>query len=211
MALFIKRTETGTHAPMYTIGANKTVLLVGLGNIGKEYVGTRHNIGFAAIDAFATQQDFASWVLKKDLKATITMATIGGTRIILAKPTTFMNNSGEAVQAIMQYYKLSPSDVVVVHDELDVAFGKIRTSLEGGAAGHNGIKSVITHMGEQFGRIRIGVGPKKPAQIDSADFVLAQFTTVENKKIPATLNEVASILSDYTASGSLFVETRTVL
>jgi peptidyl-tRNA hydrolase, PTH1 family len=211
MALFIKRTETGTHAPMYTIGANKTVLIVGLGNIGKEYMGTRHNIGFAAIDAFATQQDFASWVLKKDLKATITMATIGGTRIILAKPTTFMNNSGEAVQAIVQYYKLSPSDVVVVHDELDVAFGKIRTSLEGGAAGHNGIKSVITHMGEQFGRIRIGIGPKTPAQIDSADFVLAQFTAAENKKIPATLNEVASILSDYTASGSLFVETRTVL
>lgn len=211
MALFVKRTETGTHAPLYTIGANKTVLIVGLGNIGKEYVGTRHNIGFAAVEAFAAQQDFAAWVLKKDLKASITMATIGGTRIILAKPTTFMNNSGEAVQAIAHFYKLQPSDVVIVHDELDVAFGKIRTSTEGSAAGHNGIKSVIAHMGEHFGRIRIGIGPKKPAQIDSADFVLASFTAAETKKIPATLNEVASILSDYTASGNLFVETRSVL
>lgn len=211
MALFIKKNETGTHIPLYTIGAHKTVLVVGLGNIGREYDGTRHNIGFAAIDYFAKQQDFGAWTDKKSFKATVATHTIGGTRIILAKPTTYMNNSGEAVQAIAQFYKIKPADIVVVHDELDIDWGKIRTSNEGSAAGHNGIKSVIAHIGENFGRVRIGIGPKKPAQIDSADFVLAQFSAAEIKKIPATINEVASILSDFSASGTLYIETRSVL
>ncbi len=211
MALFVKKTNTGTHVPLYTIGANKTVLIVGLGNIGKDYDNTRHNIGFSSVDFFAKQQDFPSWVLKKDLKAHITMATIGGTRIILAKPTTFMNVSGEAVQALCNFYKISSSDVLVVHDELDIDFGKIRTSTEGGAAGHNGIKSVITHLGQAFGRVRIGIGPKTPEQIDSADFVLATFSADQQKHLHTLHKEVASILADYAASGTLYVETRSTL
>lgn len=211
MALFVKKTNTGTHAPLYTIGANRTVLIVGLGNIGKEYTSTRHNIGFTCVDFFAEQQDFPAWVLKKDLKAHVTMMTIGGTRIILAKPTTFMNLSGEAVQAICNFYKLATSDVLVVHDELDIDFGKIRTSQEGGAAGHNGIKSIIAQLGQNFGRIRIGIGPKTPEQTDSADFVLAAFSTDQQKHMHTLHKEVTSILADYAASGTLYVETRTVL
>jgi len=211
MALFIKKTDTGTHAPLYTLSANKTVLVVGLGNVGAEYDDTRHNIGFAAVDYFASQQSFGPWTHKKDLKALITTQTVAGTRVILAKPTTFMNNSGEAVQAIAHFYKVGPQDTLVVHDELDIAFGKLRTTTSGSAAGHNGIKSVITHIGESFGRIRIGIGPKTPAQIDSADFVLAKFDYELHTQLQATYKEVASIISDFSASGSLFVETRTIL
>ena len=211
MALFVKKTNTGTHAPLYTIGANKTVLIVGLGNIGKEYDNTRHNIGFSSVDYFAEQQDFPAWILKKDLKAHISMATVGGTRIILAKPTTFMNLGGDAVRAIAAFYKLAPGDILVVHDELDIDFGKIRTSTEGGAAGHNGIKSVIAQLGDAFGRVRIGIGPKTPAQIDSADFVLARFSADQQKHLPTLHKEVASIVTDYAASGSLYIETRNTL
>jgi peptidyl-tRNA hydrolase, PTH1 family len=211
MALFMKKTQTGSHTPLYTIGSSKTILVVGLGNIGKDYDGTRHNIGFAAVDYYAQQQDFGTWTVKKDLKAAIAVQNVAGTRVILAKPTTFMNLSGDAVQAVAHFYKVSVADILIVHDELDIDFGKIRTSIDGSAAGHNGIKSVIAVLGENFGRVRIGVGPKKPAQIDSADFVLASFTAAETKKIPATVKEAASIISDFSAAGSLYVETRSVL
>lgn len=207
----MKKTDTGTHAPIYTIGSNKTVLVIGLGNVGREYDGTRHNIGFEAVDYYAEQQNFADWVVKKDLKAAVSSQTVAGTRVILAKPTTFMNLSGEAVQAVAHFYKVSPSDILIVHDELDIDFGKIRTSVDGSAAGHNGIKSVIEHNGDKFGRIRIGIGPKSPEKMDSADFVLAKFNDKELKKIPATVKEVSSIISDFSASGSLFIETRNVL
>ena len=211
MGLFVKKTEIGSSAPLYTIGANKTVIVVGLGNIGKEYANTRHNIGFEAVNFYAEQQGFGSWVLKKDLKCNITMSNVGGTRVILVKPTTFMNLSGDAVQAVAHFYKVSQTDILVVHDELDIDFGKIRTSTGGSAAGHNGIKSIISVFGEQFGRARIGIGPKKPAQIDSADFVLATFTATEQKKLPPIIKEVASIINDFSASGSLYVDTMTVL
>lgn len=210
MALFVKKTNTGTHMPLYTIGATKNLLIVGLGNIGKEYDGTRHNIGFAAIDYFAKQQDFSEWTVKKDLKAAISTQTIAGVRVILAKPTTFMNNSGEAVQALQHFYKITPEQTVVVHDELDLKFLSIRTQYGGSAAGHNGIKSVMAHGSEACGRVRVGVGPKKPAQIDSADFVLAKFTDTEAKKLELIYKEVASILADCSASGTLYAETRQV-
>ena len=207
----MKKANTGTHAPIYTIGSNKTVLVVGLGNVGREYDGTRHNIGFEAVDYYAQQQNFPDWVVKKDLKAAVSSQTVAGTRVIMAKPTTFMNLSGEAVQAVAHFYKVSPSDILIVHDELDVDFGKIRTSVDGSAAGHNGIKSVIEHNGDKFGRVRVGIGPKKPEQIDSADFVLAKLTDKEQKKIPATIKEVTRIMRDFSSSGNLFIETRNVL
>lgn len=211
MGLFVKKTAIGTHAPLYTIGAQKTMLVVGLGNIGKEYDLTRHNIGFDCVDYYANQQDFGAWTLKKDLKCSVSTANIGGTRIILAKPITYMNASGEAVQALMNFYKIAAGNLLLVHDELDIDFGKIRTASDGSAAGHNGIKSVILHNGEHFGRVRVGIGPKKPQQIDSADYVLAKFTESEIKKLPYIHKEVASIIADYCASGSLYAETRSVL
>ncbi len=211
MGLFVKRNEVGNSTPFYTTSASKTVLVAGLGNPGKEYVGTRHNIGFEAIDQVVDYLAIGPWANKKDLKCQIATGIVSGTRVVAIKPSTFMNNSGEAVQSASHFYKIAPSDILVIHDELDIAFGKIRTSVDGSAAGHNGIKSVIAQMGQAFGRVRIGVGPKKPAAIDSADFVLAKFTSAQAKQVPDLCKEAVSIASDFIASGELFVETRSVI
>src|SRR5882762_5438852 len=170
MALFQKKSNTSSAAPLYTLGLQKTVLIVGLGNPGKEYDKTRHNIGFAALDSFAAKLDFPDWITKKDLKSLISTQTIGDTRVVLVKPTTFMNLSGEAVQAVQHFYKVPDSQVVAVHDELDIPFGQIRTRLGGSDAGHNGIKSLIAHIGDGFGRVRVGVSNDISQKADSTDF-----------------------------------------
>ena len=163
MALFQKNPYDSTEKqPLYTLGLNKTVLVVGLGNKGKEYGGTRHNIGFDCIDAFARATDLSTWVEKKDLKCLLASGTVGNTRVIAIKPTTYMNLSGEAVQAAVNFYKIAPSSITVVHDELDIPFGQIRTRMGGSDAGNNGIKSIIQHMGEDFGRVRIGIKADTP-------------------------------------------------
>ena len=212
MALFQNRPQTSDAIKFYTLGQNKTILIVGLGNPGKEYDNTRHNIGFAAVDFFAEKHNFSPWVNKKDLKCHLTSHTISEVRVLLAKPTTFMNLSGEAVQAIASFYKISSDQIIVVHDELDIPFGQIRTRLGGSAAGHNGIKSVSQYIGEQYGRVRVGIGPKTPEQIDSADFVLAKFSKNENEELPNLLRETSAVLSEYIYSGqALVTETRSFL
>ncbi len=211
MALFQKRPQVGENIQFYTLGQNKTVLIVGLGNIGKQYDNTRHNIGFAAIDHFASTNDFPAWIEKKDLKAHYSSHTLGGTRVILIKPTTFMNLSGESVQATTSFYKVDPAAVVVLHDELDIPFGQIRTRVGGSAAGHNGIKSVTQHMGEEYGRVRIGIGPKEHDAQDSADFVLARFSKDQEAQMNNLLRESSAILSEYVYGGQLMAETRNFL
>lgn len=120
-----------------------------------------------------------------------------------------MNLSGEAVLAVMQFYKIPASQVVVVHDELDINFGIIRTRIGGAAAGHNGIKSIMQHLGEDFGRVRIGIGPKIPDTIDSSDFVLAKFTSDEQKQLPPLTQEISAIISEYIfGDGQLLIESR---
>src|SRR5205807_917567 len=113
MALFQKKPQTSSSAPLYTLGLNKTVLIVGLGNPSKQYADTRHNLGFRCVDAFAQQHEFPAWTARKDLKSHLTSHNIGDARVILAKPTTFMNKSGEAVQAVQQFYKLPANQMVV--------------------------------------------------------------------------------------------------
>lgn len=211
MALFQKRPEVGHGITFTTYGMNKTILIVGLGNIGDEYVGTRHNIGFACVDEFARKNDFAPWVNKTDFKCQVTQATLGETRIILCKPTTFMNLSGEAVQAIAHFYKIQLDKIIAVHDELDIAFGQVRLRMGGSSAGHNGIKSLTKHLGEGYGRIRVGIGPKTPEQIDSADFVLQKFSATEAKELPKLTREVAAALSELAYGAPLSPETRSFL
>jgi PTH1 family peptidyl-tRNA hydrolase len=209
MSLFQRLPQASNPKAFYTIGLNKTVLFIGLGNPGQEYIGTRHNIGFECIEAFAKKNDFPVWTNKKDLRCQLTQATIDGTRVLLIKPTTFMNLSGEAVLAVMQFYKIPASQVVVVHDELDINFGIIRTRIGGAAAGHNGIKSIMQHLGEDFGRVRIGIGPKIPDTIDSSDFVLAKFTSDEQKQLPPLTQEISAIISEYIfGDGQLLIESR---
>ncbi len=208
MALLTKRPITETVSPLFTFSASKTMLIVGLGNIGAEYDGTRHNIGFACIDRFAEEHSFDPWVHKKDLKSFITQHTLGDTRVILAKPTTYMNLSGEAVQAVASFYKIGIDHIIIVADELDIPFGQIRMRIGGGAAGHNGVKSVIQHIGENFGRVRIGIGPKLHEKQDSADFVLATFSETEQKRLPDLTREVTAILTEIIYGGQLHPETR---
>lgn len=211
MALFQRRPELGSSLRFTTIGSNKQLLIVGLGNIGDEYSGTRHNIGFQAIDAYARKNDFDPWVKKTDLKCLMTTKNIGETRVLLIKPTTYMNLSGEAVQAVVRFYKLSLDQIIVAHDELDINFGQIRTRRGGGSAGHNGIKSVTQHCGEAYGRVRIGIGPKTPEQIDSADFVLQKFNASEQDSLRPLLQETNAILSEYAHGAPITPETRPFL
>lgn len=212
MALFQKKPETGSRLSYTTFGMNKILLIVGLGNPGTEYAKTRHNAGFMAVDDFARRNSFDPWINKKDLQAEYTSGTIDGGRVILCKPTTFMNLSGQAVLAVANFYKIQPVSVIVVYDDLDVNFGQIRTRLGGSAAGHNGIKSISKLLGtEEYGRVRIGIGPKQPAQIDSADFVLQDFNKTEAGQLPVMNQEVSAVLSEFAYGAPVAADTRSFL
>jgi peptidyl-tRNA hydrolase, PTH1 family len=209
MGLFVKKPITESSAPLYTLGQNTTVLIVGLGNPGKEYEHTRHNIGFDIVDYFVKKQGFEGWIIKKDLHSVQASGTIGGTRVILCKPTTFMNESGRAVKEMQHFYKIDNGKTLVVYDELDLKFGCIRTRMGGSSAGHNGIKSVTRACGESYGRMRIGIGEKKHHKMETNDFVLGKFDKSEQEHLPALLQESNAILSEYAhGSGELLAETR---
>lgn len=212
MALFQRNPHSDKeHQPLFSVGVNKNILVIGLGNIGKEYKQTRHNIGFACIDAFAKAHEFDGWVEKKDLKCLMSTKTLGDTRVILCKPTTFMNLSGEAAQKVAHFYKIHHEQIIAVHDELAIQFGQVRTRIGGSDAGNNGVKSLISHIGTDFGRIRIGIDGNKPAQMDSADYVLAKFSKEEQRQLPTLEKEVTSLLTEYIFSGQLPHDTRNFL
>lgn len=212
MAWLQKRPQVSDPTMYYSVGLNKTVLIIGLGNPGKEYDLTRHNVGFIAMDMFVKQNDeMAEWIQKKDLKALISTGRLGDKHVIAMKPTTFMNLSGSAVQAVSNFYNILPADMVVIHDELDIDFGQIRLRTGGSSAGHNGIKSISEQIGEEYGRIRIGIGPKKPARIKSEDFVLQKFSKDEQVQLPNLVREVNSIISEYLFGTGLPQDTRNFL
>ena len=149
-------------------------LIVGLGNPGAKYDGTRHNIGFKFINAIVKASSIE--VSKKaSLKSHVYQPVISGQKFLAIKPQTFMNLSGEAVVAVMNFYKIQPSEICVVTDDVDVEFGRVRVRAKGGAGTHNGMKSVVQCLGTQdFMRLRLGIGPK-PEFMDSKDFVLQPF------------------------------------
>ena len=210
MALFVKRSDEDSEiAQLYTFGKELTKVFIGLGNMGKEYDDTRHNVGFMVLDEFADSVD-ASWTHKSDLKCHLAQATVGGTKVYLVKPTTFMNRSGDAVQAIMQFYKISLDDVVIVHDEVDLDLGKIQVKSGGGHAGHNGLRDISAQVGEDYTRLRIGIGPKDPPQMDLSDFVLQRFSAAQLDDLQMVTKEAASMLGEATAD-HLKPETRTVI
>ncbi len=212
MALFQKRPEVGQAIQYYTLGQNKQILIVGLGNPGNEYDGTRHNIGFEAIDAFAKANDFDPWINKKDLKCQMATKRLGDIQVIAVKPTTFMNLSGEAVQAVAHFYKIPAERILAVYDEIDIDFGQIRLRVGGSSAGHNGVKSLIEHLGENFGRVRVGIGPKTHEKMDSADFVLAKFSKEEEPQLKNLTRETTAVLTEYAFSDAqLPQETRNFL
>ena len=149
-------------------------LIVGLGNPGKEYTTTRHNVGFLVLDELARKID-ARFSPNKKLRGDVSELNLNGEKIILLKPSTFMNLSGEAVQKVVDKYKIELSDVWVVHDDVDLDFGVLRIRKDGSAGGHNGLKSIIKMLGsEEFVRIRIGVGAT-PERMALEDWVLSKF------------------------------------
>ena len=131
-------------------------LIVGLGNPGAKYAANRHNIGFMAVDRIAADHGFGPW--KARFQGQVAEGRLGTEKVLLLKPATFMNLSGQSVGEAMRFYKLEPQDVIVIHDEIDLAPGKLRLKAGGGHAGHNGLRSIHAHIGEAYGRVRLGVG-----------------------------------------------------
>ncbi len=165
---------------------NKPVLIVGLGNPGAEYENTRHNVGFMAIDFLAGD---AAWRTEKN--AMTTRVEIDGKRVILAKPQTYMNNSGVSVLGLMTYYKIPLENLIVIHDDMDISVGNCREKIGGSSAGHNGIKSIDANVGREYRRIRIGIGHPRDfgLPIDAADWVLGRFTVEQRKQIDKVISE----------------------
>lgn len=153
---------------------NKPVLVVGLGNPGTEYARTRHNVGFMAVTRLAGAD--ATWRLEKNARTVA--VNIDGRRVIFAMPQTYMNLSGDAVRPLMAFYKIPLENLVVIHDDLDLPVGKMREKTGGGSAGHNGIKSIDAAVGNEYRRIRIGIGHPRDLGLpmSPADWVLGKFT-----------------------------------
>ena len=169
-------------------------LIVGLGNPGKDYQKTRHNLGFMVLDALQKKlkaSGISSWELSKKFNAEICGLTLNNEKIILAKPMTFMNNSGEAIQLIAHFYKLTLADLIVVQDDKDLKLGDLRVQTNRSDAGHNGIKSIIQHLKSQnFTRVRLGVAVDNEKKMrDTAKFVLNKFGLLERKKVEEIINQ----------------------
>lgn len=169
-------------------------LLVGLGNPGKEYVATRHNAGWMALD-FVASEIGATW--KANKTAEIASGIFDGEKVLLVKPLTFMNLSGSVVQPLAAYYKIEPDHVIVLHDDMDFDLGVVRSQFDRTAAGHNGVQDIIDRLSTKaFHRVRIGIGPK---QFEGRDFVLAKFTKEELKIVSlacaTALDQVRAIIS----------------
>jgi len=212
MAWLQKRPQVSDPVNYYSVGLNKVMLIVGLGNPGKQYDLTRHNAGYICLDDFISKnEDMSEWVNKKDLKCHLSQGRLGDAKVFAIKPTTYMNNSGEAVSLVAKFYNVHPDNMVVVHDELDISFGQIRLRKGGSDAGHNGIKSLTNAIGEDYTRIRIGIGPKTPAKISSEDFVLQKFSKDEQTQLNNLTKEVSAIISEFIYSGNLPNETRSFL
>ena len=175
-------------------------LIAGLGNPGRDYTNTRHNIGFDVIETLAGQENI--YVLEKKHKAVIGKGYIGGQKVILAKPQTYMNLSGESIRELADYYKIDvKEELIVIADDISLEAGQIRLRKKGSAGGHNGLKSIITHLGhDEFQRVKMGVGGK-PDGYDLADYVLGHFTQDERKRMDEAAKEAADAIRMILAQG----------
>ena len=211
MGLLQRRTQIGNNLPVYTIGGQQAALIIGLGNPGGRFQGTRHNIGFAVLDYLAEKNDFPAWINKKDLVCQLTIQTIGHCRVLLCKPSTYMNDSGRAATAVQRFYRIANRQTVAVYDELAMPFGTLRSRVGGQSAGHNGVKSLIAYLGADFGRLRVGIGGRQVVKTPPEAYVLKPFSKTEQKALPALLKEANSLLSEFIFSGDLPHDTRSIL
>ncbi len=165
-------------------------IIAGLGNPTDKYTNTRHNVGFRVIDELAKKNNIP--LNNKKFKAICGSGVIGGNRVLLLKPQTYMNNSGESIREALDFYKVDPeSELLIIYDDISLDVGQLRIRAKGSAGGHNGIKSIIAHAGTQsFSRVKVGVG-EKPAGFDLADYVLSAFPEAERKVIQEGIEDAA--------------------
>lgn len=176
-------------------------LVAGLGNPGREYESTRHNLGWVVLDALARQQGLA-WKHAAQFEAEVARWDYapGSTRW-LVKPLTYMNASGRAVGNLARFYKIEPEQVAAVYDDLTIDLGLVKVTVSGSAGGHNGVTSLLEHLGDGFARYRLGIGPKDPPQMDMADFVLGKFTPAQQSLVTQKLDSYVSGLELLLARG----------
>lgn len=175
-------------------------LVVGLGNPGPKYEWTRHNVGFLVVDELAERANLP--VQKLKFKALTNTALIGGQSVLLMKPTTYMNLSGEAVGQAARFYKIPPERVLVISDDVALPQGKLRIRRSGSAGGHNGLKNIIAHLGsDQFPRVKVGVGGKPHPDSDMADWVLSKFTGPDKTAMEQTIDRAADAVTCLLAQG----------
>lgn len=162
-------------------------LITGLGNPGAKHEGHRHNIGFMVVDALAEQYGFGAW--KSKFSGELCEGKIGGQKVILLKPQTFMNLSGESVGQLARFYKIAPEQTLVIHDELDLPLTKLRVKQGGGHGGHNGLRSIDSHIGKEYWRLRFGIG--HPGDKDHVSpYVLSDFAKAEQPQVEETIHDI---------------------
>ncbi|HIT57861.1 MAG TPA: aminoacyl-tRNA hydrolase [Candidatus Galloscillospira stercoripullorum] len=175
-------------------------LVVGLGNPGDKYENTRHNVGFMTADVLAERKGVPVQRLK--FKALTTTLTLGGAQVLLMKPVTYMNLSGEAVGEAARFYKIPPERVLVISDDVSLPAGKLRIRRSGSAGGHNGLKNIIAHLGtDAFPRIKVGVGGKPHQDYDMADWVLGKLSGEDKKAVDAAVERAADAVERYIQDG----------
>jgi PTH1 family peptidyl-tRNA hydrolase len=178
-----------------------TLLIAGLGNPGKKYADTRHNVGFMVVDAIAKRLEVEFSRLKS--KAFVTPALYQGTKLILVKPQTFMNNSGHAVSALMRFYKLPLENLLVIYDDADLDFEVLRLRPNGSSSGQQGMTSIIQQLGSnQFARLRIGIG-RPPGRMPTPKYVLQRFSSEQEEALPFVLDRAADAVLTFAAEGIL--------
>ena len=169
-------------------------MIIGLGNIGKKYEGTRHNVGFMVVERFV--EEHGGNFNKEKFDSLISELFINGEKIIVIKPTTYMNESGRAVRPLMDYFNLTTEDIIICHDDMDLEIGHLRLRQKGSAGGHNGIKSIISHVGtEKFKRVRVGID--HPQKMSVVDWVLSRFTKEQEVKLDDGLTRAVAAIDDW--------------
>ena len=183
--------------------SNSTWLVVGLGNPGPDYAANRHNVGQMVLDILADRISASFKSHKANASVAEGRLGFGGPKVILAKPGTFMNNSGGPVSGLMKFYDVAIQNVIVIHDELDIDAGAVRVKQAGGHAGHNGLRDIIAAAdSNDFARVRVGIG-RPPGRMDAADFVLKNFSAEERKELPLLLALSADAVEEIVSKGVL--------
>ena len=179
--------------------SNNAFLVVGLGNPGPGYSGNRHNVGQMVIDVLVKRQ--GAKLKSHKANAAVAETKLGQSRLILAKPLSFMNNSGGPVANLAKFFDIAPENVIVIHDDLDIAADEVRIKFSGGHAGHNGLRDIISALdSNEFIRVRVGIG-RPPGQMETADYVLKDFSSTDKKSLPVTLELAADAVESIVANG----------